>query len=106
MHTIAGALDQAIVLIWGPTGKRALRTRLLMYAPNHAGSVASAAMKARNSSEPPPRKASAHWLLPRPMEPIQVPVSNRAPHARLVRQFSLICAERQSHIPVMVAGFP
>jgi len=28
MHTIAGALDQAIVLIWGPTGKRALRTRL------------------------------------------------------------------------------
>jgi hypothetical protein len=29
MHTIAGALDQAIVLICSPTGKRALRPRLL-----------------------------------------------------------------------------
>jgi len=29
MHTIAGALDQAIVLIWSSTGKRVLRPRLL-----------------------------------------------------------------------------
>lgn len=28
MHTIAGALDQAIVLIWTSTGKRASRPRL------------------------------------------------------------------------------
>ncbi len=33
MHTIAGALDQAIVLIWSPTGKRALRPRLPWLAP-------------------------------------------------------------------------